>query len=530
MIAMKRQPEIVYSLCGHCIGSPCKPKKREGRQHRVRCAAAVLSMPSSSSSSSSSKKQKELLEAFKVFDTSGDGALDVGELKAIFQRPGGGHALSDEQVQELFDEFDVNGDGVLEFAEFSSFWSDSFGDAGDDLLRESVTSSKTQAASSGSGSGKTKVPKAKDIKLQPAAELDAKLLAEQEMAKKLEDSATDAVSLSFERRLGAALIRNDKGNELKAGKLDKYLSTLIRKWDSNGDGVISMGEFRLAVRGKPLNVKAESKEIDELFSKFDKDGSGDLELKEMKPFLKTLQAAAYAAEEEANSNLALAAVMRDQADMLAEASKTMRHLDRLQLQRKDALATTSVAVHVVNALNSGPAGKRVKIEEAPVKIWGCTLPPKPPEVTRAQFATGVMKALAGAKDDVLVSLGDSLPEKIDMWFTASVVSKGGDQAASAKATVDMSVVLQQAKAEAAEHVKLDEQRTKEIAAVEKKAREQQRTIAMEEQERREREEEARSAANASRAAELAAASFHNRGFENAEEMAGTAKVKVNKSK
>ena len=151
-------------------------------------------------------------------------------------------------------------------------------------------------------------------------------------------------------------------------------------------------------------------------------------------------------------------------------------------------------------------------------------------MTRAQFATGVMKALAGAKDDVLVSLGDSLPEKIDMWFTASVVSKGGDQAASAKATLDMSVVLQQAKAEAAEHVKLDEQRTKEIAAVEKKAREQQRTIAMEEQERREQEEEARSAANASRAAELAAASFHNRGFENAEEMAGTAKVKVNKSK
>ena len=40
-----------------------------------------------------------------------------------------------------------------------------------------------------------------------------------------------------------------------------------------------MGEFRLAVRGKPLNVKADNKEIDALFSKFDKDGSGDLELK-----------------------------------------------------------------------------------------------------------------------------------------------------------------------------------------------------------------------------------------------------------
>ena len=134
---------------------------------------------------------------------------------------------------------DANGDGVLEFHEFSAFWSDSFGDTGDDLLRESVSSSKKKSSSSSGSSGsggKGKTPKAKDIKLQTAAELEAKLAAAQEEAKKLEDSATDAVGLSFERRLGAALIRNDKGNELKAGKLDKYLTSLVRKWDSNGDG------------------------------------------------------------------------------------------------------------------------------------------------------------------------------------------------------------------------------------------------------------------------------------------------------
>ena len=126
---------------------------------------------------------------------------------------------------------------MLEFHEFSAFWSDSFGDAGDELLRESVSSSKKKSSSGSGGSGgKGKIPRAKDIKLQTAAELEAKLAAEQEEAKKLEDSASDAAGLSFERRLGAALIRNDKGNELKAGKLDKYLTNLVRKWDSNGDG------------------------------------------------------------------------------------------------------------------------------------------------------------------------------------------------------------------------------------------------------------------------------------------------------
>ena len=74
--------------------------------------------------SKAKSKEQELLEAFKVFDTSGDGALDLSELKAIFQRPTG-NALTDEQVQELFDEFDANGDGVLEFSEFSAFWTDS---------------------------------------------------------------------------------------------------------------------------------------------------------------------------------------------------------------------------------------------------------------------------------------------------------------------------------------------------------------------------------------------------------------------
>ena len=241
----------------------------------------------------------------------------------------------------------------------------------------------------------------------------------------------------------------------------------------------------------------------------------------MKPFLKALQSAAYAAEAEASSKFALAAALRDQADALEEAVKTMRTLDKLQAQKKNALAATSISVHTINALMFAPTGKRVKLEEAPAKVWGCAPPPKPAEVTRTQFCTGVMKVLATGRDDLLVALGDALQEKVDLWFSHAAVACLGEHAAlNPNARVDVAVVLQNAKSEAAEATKQDESRQKELLAVHKRAREQQRTILMEEEERKEREEEARSASNASRAAALAAASFNQRGFENADELAG----------
>ena len=45
-------------------------------------------------------------------------ALDLSELRAIFQRPGGKHALSDGQLASLFEEFDSNGDGDITRREY----------------------------------------------------------------------------------------------------------------------------------------------------------------------------------------------------------------------------------------------------------------------------------------------------------------------------------------------------------------------------------------------------------------------------
>ena len=56
----------------------------------------------------------ELTALFKKFDKDGSGSLSAEELKAVLTRPGGGAALSDEEVRAIIDEFDANGDGELQ--------------------------------------------------------------------------------------------------------------------------------------------------------------------------------------------------------------------------------------------------------------------------------------------------------------------------------------------------------------------------------------------------------------------------------
>ena len=87
---------------------------------------------------------------------------------------------------------------------------------------------------------------------------------------------------TFERRLGAALMAQTKP-----------LAELIREWDRNGDGDINTIELRQCVRNS-LGVKADNREIDAWMVKVDADGSGVLELPEVKAALKSLKDAVLA--------------------------------------------------------------------------------------------------------------------------------------------------------------------------------------------------------------------------------------------
>ena len=58
---------------------------------------------------------------------------------------------------------------------------------------------------------------------------------------------------------------------------------LFREWDTNNDGVVSKKEFRL--RMPLLGLDASKEAIDDLFDKFDPDGSGEIKYAELRRLL-----------------------------------------------------------------------------------------------------------------------------------------------------------------------------------------------------------------------------------------------------
>ena len=106
----------------------------------------------------------------------------------------------------------------------------------------------------------------------------------------LEASAEDTATvekkptfLPIEVDLGRILLKL----ESKGTKVEEQL----REWDKTGDGSISMGEFRLRLRGLGFD-KYTTADIDGLFGRYDRDSSGTIDLAELKKALKRLKAAA----------------------------------------------------------------------------------------------------------------------------------------------------------------------------------------------------------------------------------------------
>uniref|UniRef100_A0A2K5PIF6 Calcium binding protein 2 n=1 Tax=Cebus imitator TaxID=2715852 RepID=A0A2K5PIF6_CEBIM len=60
---------------------------------------------------------KLLRDAFREFDTNGDGRISVGELRAALKALLG-ERLSQREVDEILQDVDLNGDGLVDFEEF----------------------------------------------------------------------------------------------------------------------------------------------------------------------------------------------------------------------------------------------------------------------------------------------------------------------------------------------------------------------------------------------------------------------------
>lgn len=63
--------------------------------------------------------ETQILEAFKVFDKSGDGFVTIAELKRALTRFG--EKFSDDEAEEFFDLIDANRDGIINYEEFVKY-------------------------------------------------------------------------------------------------------------------------------------------------------------------------------------------------------------------------------------------------------------------------------------------------------------------------------------------------------------------------------------------------------------------------
>ncbi|XP_059096654.1 calmodulin-like [Tigriopus californicus] len=65
---------------------------------------------------SDSNAEDEIREAFRVFDSDGNGFINRSELRAVMMNLG--EKLSEDEIESLIDTVDIDGDGQINYEEF----------------------------------------------------------------------------------------------------------------------------------------------------------------------------------------------------------------------------------------------------------------------------------------------------------------------------------------------------------------------------------------------------------------------------
>ena len=123
------------------------------------------------------------------------------------------------------------------------------------------------------------------------------------------------------------------------------------QWDRNHDGDISRQEFRLHTR--KLGLEAETQSVDDLYDSLDLDGSGSLDIEEMKEALKSMQADVKTVkhnvarvEEFASSMRGVAERFRGAAADTAAVEAARRRLESIREAARDDTTAARLAAAV----------------------------------------------------------------------------------------------------------------------------------------------------------------------------------------
>lgn len=73
-------------------------------------------MPAATRNERDGNAEEEMMEAFQIFDSDGNGNISADELRQIMENLG--EKLTQEEVEAMVKEADVDGDGQINYQEF----------------------------------------------------------------------------------------------------------------------------------------------------------------------------------------------------------------------------------------------------------------------------------------------------------------------------------------------------------------------------------------------------------------------------
>jgi len=228
---------------------------------------------------------EETRECFQAFDLDDNDFVGAGELRRVFQHLG--EEVTDEEIDEMIRMCDQDGDGQVDEEEFCKMV---FRHSGPPKASKRPRTDKLTDAEQLDILGKGKSGAEK-------AEVRVKILTAQERAERVMTLSNLAKQIDFVNKDMMAIQSKLTNQSDKNGRVDyknfldcveetdsPMTKTLFELFNGKGEGKIDFREFLISL----ANVVAPSKEakIEHAFSLFDIDGSGTIDIDELKKILK----------------------------------------------------------------------------------------------------------------------------------------------------------------------------------------------------------------------------------------------------